>query len=165
MNIKNIWITSEEHLKKFSDIISKTHLDTKIIKLCKIPKDFPKVRIYYFLKFPIVFFSKGEITLTENLFEYKAIKNNIRFLKSYSNLNNELNFRLEYLKVKSIEWYQCPDYFIKYYNNKWIKVICNDEVLGGSFLMCVGGIGPSMQGIIKNTDELFKMLNDNCNKY
>ena len=164
MNIKNIWITSEEHLKKFSDITSKTHLGKTMIKLNRIPKDFPKVKMYYFLGLPIVFFSKGEITLNDNLFEYKAIKNNIGFLKSYSNLHDELNFKLEYFKVKSIEWYQHPDYFIKYYNIKWIKVICNEEILGGSFLMCVGGMGPSMQGIIKNTEELFEMLKDKCNK-
>ena len=160
MNVKPIWISSEEHLNQFNEIIASSKLSENKTGKYNLPKDFPRVNLCYYIGIPIVYFANGELILKEDSIEYSPIKAGFGFLKSYSNVRNEIYFKLNYSNIKSIDWYQHQNSFSPQYNIKWIRIECVEEILNGSFLLCVGGMGPSMQGIIKNTEELYNFLKD-----
>lgn len=160
MKVKPIWISSEEHMKQFSEIISSSKLSKKVFGGYSMPNDFPRVNLYYFIEIPIVYFTNGELIFKEDCLEYSAIKSRFGFLKSYSKVRDEISFKLDYSNIKSINSYQHPNSFIQYYNIKWIRIECVKEILNGNFLICVGGMGPSMKGIINNTEELYNILKE-----
>lgn len=161
MDIQPIWISSIKHLETFYTVATSTSVGRKLIGHYKMPKGFPKLNLYYFLGIPVVFFSKGKLSIEEKSLKYNASHNKIGFLKSYSNLKNDLAFEIEYSSIKSIERYQHQNAFINYYNINWIRITLNNDILDGDILICIGGSGPSMSGIINSNDKLFDMLEQN----
>jgi hypothetical protein len=81
------------------------------------------------------------------------------FFRGYSNLMNDLSFKIRTSDIKSAQLYQHKYAITNYYNIKWIRINCDENLLGGDFLICVGGNGPSMNKITTNTENLFKKLN------
>lgn len=86
---------------------------------------------------------------------YNAVEEQNKFLSSYSDLK-DLSFALNRSDIKSIElysykaigWYPQKHSLIKW---KWIRIVCNENILDGDFLICVDGVD--------NTKLLFEMLN------
>lgn len=144
MDLKpTIWISSINHLDAFNEIVKVTPSWRKLLGISKIPSDFPNRN-----KSAIVYFSQGELLFKKDKIIYNAVKAKKRFLYSYNNLNNDLSFELNHSNIKSIEWYTARHWLT---NWKWIRITCDNEILGGDFLICADGI--------KNTKNLFEMFN------
>lgn len=158
MEIKQIWISSINHLDAFTEIRINAPLWRKLIGFYEIPDNFPLVKSFYIFGFPVVFFSEGNLVLEDNNLTYKSFEKKSILLSKYSNLKNDLSFKIKISDIKSIQWYQHKNAFIDYYHIKWIRIRCNENILGGDFLVCVGGNGPFMNKITKNTENLFEKL-------
>lgn len=158
MNIKPVWISSINHLDVFSEIWLTAPRWRKLLGFYKIPNNFPIVKSFYIFKFPIVFFSEGNLRLKDNNLSYNSFEEKNSFLRNYSNLINDLSFEIKISNIKSIQWYQHKNAFINYYQIKWIRIICDENTLGGDFLICVGGNGPFMNKINTNTENLYEKL-------
>lgn len=157
MEIKPIWISSINHLNVCREIIRTTPFWRKLIGFYKIPDNFPRINFYYVLPLPIVYFSKGKLTLDGDSLSYKSSNEKIGFLKNYSNLKNDLSFEIKRSDIKSIQWYQNDYALLNNYNIKWIRITCSKNVMDNDFLICADGT--FMNKITANTENLFEMLN------
>jgi hypothetical protein len=153
-----IWVSSVKHLTIFYSIVTSTPLWRKFIGQYKMPKEFPRINLYSFIGMPIVLFSKGQITLGEKSLKYNAFQERSGFLKSYSNLKDDLVFEIDYSDIQSIDRYRHENAFINYYNAIWIRIVPKTNILDKDILICVGGNGPFMSGITYNTDSLFEII-------
>lgn len=148
MDLKpTIWISSIDHLKTYEKIVKSASFREKFFSKYQSTPDFPKIRNQ-----PSVFFSRGELTFEGDELIYRAFGEKSDSDKDpvYKNLQNDLSFALNSSNIKSIEKY----HFKKGYGrNKrhWIRIITNNRILGGDFLIATDNIG--------NTTRLFKILN------
>lgn len=127
-----IWISSVNHLEKYKEIVeSSSFWNGGFIR--NTPNDFPKIE-----RTPLLYFSQGEITVENNTkLRFNAIKVKNRF-SPYYNLNDDLSFSLTHSTIKSIEWYHFKKAYRRHYK-KWIRIICNEDIMGGDFLIRAGG--------------------------
>ncbi len=158
MDIKPVWISSISHLDAFTEIWINAPLWRKLLGFYEIPDDFPLVKLYHIFGFPVVFFSEGNLVLEDNNLAYESFEKKSILLNKFSNLKSDLSFKIKISDIKSIQWYQHKYAFINYYHIKWIRIICDENTLGGDFLICIGGNGPFMNKITKNTEDLFEKL-------
>jgi hypothetical protein len=125
-----IWISSVDHLKSYDEIIKNNRP-------------------------PSTYFSSGEVTFRANELSYHSIEiadtlfNKFILLRKQHNLK-ELSFVLKPSNIKSIKWYGYK-YPNKFGTWKCIRILCNEEVMGGDFLISADGFN--------NTMNLFEMLN------
>lgn len=160
MRYNEVWISSVKHLNQFKEISDKANFFQKVIGNYNIPEEFPYVKLTLF-KVPIVFFSKGELELDNDKINF-ITDGSDKFLRKYKNIKRA-DFSLSTKEIKSLERYQPPAVVAKYFTVNWIRIKSKKELFGGDFLICVGGNGPSMNKIQKDTDNLFNLLN-NCIK-
>jgi hypothetical protein len=109
------------------------------------------------VRVPIVLFSSGTLNIINDKITYEASQYKVPGSK-FCNLSNSLKFSLTPEEVVRIERYQHPEAIIKYYNINWIRVITNNEILKGDFLLTVGGKGPSMKKLRNQTNQLYQAL-------
>ncbi|MCC7550700.1 MAG: hypothetical protein KO316_04240 [Methanobacterium sp.] len=142
MDLKpTIWISSIDHLDEFQQILDNASTWKKMFGY-DIPDGFPNMG-----RGPLRYFSQGEITFKNDNIIYKASSEENRFLLPYNNLKEDLLIVLNRSKIKSIEAYSQKGPFV---NWKWIKITCDEDIMGGEFLICADGSD--------NTVNLFEML-------
>ncbi len=139
-----IWISSIDHSKRFKEIVGSKRF-WQYLGISNIPDDFPIID-----NKPLLYFSKGELTLKNKEISYNASKVKKGLFTNYHNLKEDISFVLTSSDIKSIEWYQYEKVFPKHLR-KWIRITCDASILGGDFLIRADGI--------KNTENLFKILN------
>ncbi len=156
VKIKPIWISSVEHLNKFAEIANGSNFFQKLVGYYKIPAGFPFVRLMLVLKLPVVFFSSAEINIEESkiLFTPSGFKT---LAGRYENMQ-PIQFELNRQDIQSIERYEAPPVLMQYYSINWVRIKTKSGILGGDFLLCVGGEGPLMEQIQDSTDALYREL-------
>ena len=112
---------------------------------------------------PIAFFSSGELRIDGTRISFKARPFSI-FMWEYHNLDLELGLKLSPTDITEIGRFDLheafPETMSKRFNRKPIRVIGNDEILGGDFLLSIGGRGPRLGKMRKQTDMLHEALVD-----
>ena len=82
----------------------------------------------------------------------------------YHNLDLELGFELSPTDITEIGRFdlyeEFPETMNKRFTRKPIRVIVSNEILGGDFLLFIGGRGPRLGKMRKQTDLLHKALVD-----
>ena len=152
MDLKpEIWISSTSHLEAVSAMAKDIPLRKKLFGFYDMPDNFPFIKLYRTLKSPLVYFSKGEISFEHGTFHYNALKGGNYLLNSFHNLNEDLFFIINRSNIKSIEWYPYEMGSVRKIRENWIRITCNEDILGGDFLICANGIS--------NNRILFEMLN------
>ncbi len=151
MDLKpEIWISSTNHIKAF-DTLQETHQSwKKYFGFYNVPDDFPFMK-QLGARIPIVYFSKGEVSFKDDKLHYNALKEKNKLLMSYCSLDNDLSFVLNHSNIKSIGWCLYERKSLRKFKWNWIRITCNEDILGGDFLICADGVG--------NTKKLFEMLN------
>jgi len=158
MKFKTVWISSIEHLNRFTEITSSSNIFQKIIGYYKIPAHFPYMRFQLMLvfKIPIVFFGNTEVNIERNSISFTSLDYKTFFWR-YKNIK-QIQFQLNKADIQSIERYKPPSMFLKYYTVDWVRIKTKYSILGGDFLICIGGSGPLMSKIKKSTDDLYNEL-------
>lgn len=149
-----VWISNREHLARFQEIRSATPWYRVLLGgTYTLPPDFPYAEIGA-RKFPLVYFSTGELTIEHNLVAYVARAASSTGLRSSRrNLNTSLAFSIdsaEPVKIGRFRAAMSPRYF----SINWIELVLPDHAL----LLCVGGPGPQMGRIQERTNQLFSSL-------
>ena len=151
MDLKpEIWISSISHLEDVGAIVKDVPLRTKLFGFYDMPDNFPFMKLNRIRKSPLVYFSKGEINFEHDKLRYNAIKRGSYLLNSFHNLNEDLSFIINRSNIKSIEWYPYGIASVRKIRENWIRITCNEDILGGDFLICANGIS--------NNRILFEML-------
>lgn len=145
-----ILISSTNHLDTFDAVLKATSSLKKFFGFYNVPDDFPAIKPYHANKAPLAYFSKGEVNFRHDTLHYNALKGN-DLLNSYWNLNEDLSFVLNRFNINSIEWFSYERMSLRKFKWKWIRITCNEDILGGDFLICADGV--------TNTKKLFEMLN------
>lgn len=138
-----IWISSINHLKKYEKIIKSTPFRKKFFYEYNMPDDFPKIK-----KQPLVYFSRGEVTLKNETLTYEAFDGKIGTHNVY-NLKNHISFTLNRSSIETMAKYHFKNAFGRNQRH-WIRITCDEAIMGGDFLICADNVG--------NTNRLFKML-------
>lgn len=142
------WISSVNHLDNYTEIIKSSFFLERMFKSYNLPEGFPKAR-----NRPLIYFSRGEITIKKDELVYNSFSNFNS--KVYKNLKEDLSFVLTRSSIKSIEEYSFKEFnkyglFWRFNTQNWIRIKCNENILGGDFLICIDSV--------KNTHKLFIML-------
>lgn len=139
-----IWISSISHLENYGKIVNSASFREKFVYNYNLPSDFPRIK-----NVPSLYFSRGEVKIKNGNLIYTAFmeKNNSN---GYYNLQDNLSFTLNHSNIKSIKHYHYKNAFGRS-NRHWIRIICNEDIIGGDFLICADSV--------HNTENLFKILN------
>lgn len=154
--LSSVWISSIDHLNKFSEITARNPMWKVLLALNKVPSDFPQMQIGA-RKFPIVFFSSGRLRLFERQMDFKVDLSDLRNSNKYANVVDDFNFEIDY-KSLCIESYQYPKPLIKAFNISWIKISTLNENYPFPILLSSGGT--SMSRIKKENESLFEILSE-----
>ncbi|WP_333648073.1 hypothetical protein [Lacrimispora sp.] len=158
MEVQSIWVSSVNHLTTFHSITTGTPFWRKLISRYVMPENFPMNNMYNFFRMPIVLISEGHITLDEKALKYTAHHEKSKATKDCRNLNSDLSFEIDYSDIQSIDLYKHNYASINHYNITWIRIVPKTNVLDQDILICVGGSGPAMSGIINNTHNLYEAI-------
>ena len=63
--------------------------------------------------------------------------------------------------IEKLDRYDSSEHFENLksrFNLIWIRIKTKEEILGGDFLMCIGGSGPFMKKLRNKTDDLYQAL-------
>ncbi len=154
--LKPVWLSSINHLNEFINIFEKNPWWRKyVLSNYDLPKDYPYVS-YLWNKLPIIFFASGKLIYEQNSVKFTPVNKNS--LWSYHNLKNDTGFELTAADDLSLDRYHFTSPMIKYYSIDWIRIKTAKNIFQNDFLICRGGLGPSMKEIIKATDDLFEIL-------
>lgn len=156
MKFNSIWISSVEHLDKFAEIANSSNFLQKVIGYYKIPAGFPHIRLMLIFKMPIVFFGSAEVNIEQNSVSFTPLDFKT-FGGKYKN-TQKIQFQLSKTDIQSVERYKPPPVFMKYFMINWVRIRTRHDILGGDFLICVGGSGPLMGKIQSSTDNLYNEL-------
>lgn len=142
-----IWISSVDHLDGLVKIIKSSSFSEILLRNFDLPDGFPRNK-----NKPLVYFSRGDLTIKDDALEYNSFDDSD---SKYHYLKEDLSFVLNRSNIKSFEKYPFKE-FHPYglvgtvYIQNWIRIICDDDILGGDFL-----IGSDS---VKNINKLLKML-------
>ncbi|MEK4512138.1 hypothetical protein [Paenibacillus sp. FSL K6-2524] len=154
VEFNNIWLSSIDHLNTFIELTKSK--DKKLIKKSYISK----VRIM-FDQVPVVFYSKGNLSINEHEIIFTSLQPKRGLLKEYINLNNDLHIKIEFDQIEEITRYRHSSPFIEYYNTGWIQIKYIKNTISEDILISQGGYGPSMKKIKEGTDEIYNELKSN----
>ncbi|BDZ68587.1 hypothetical protein [Methanobacterium ferruginis] len=142
-----IWISSINHLDDIVKLIKSSSFSEILLRNFSLPEGFPRAK-----NKPCAYFSRGDLTIKDDALEYNSFDDSD---SKYQNLKEDLSFVLNRSNIKSFEKYPFKE-FHPYgligtvYIQNWIRIICDDDILGGDFL-----IGSDS---VRNINKLFKML-------
>jgi hypothetical protein len=163
-----VWISSILHINEFRKIFDGSSRWIKYITArYKIPEGFPHIKVRLsWIRYPIVFFSNGILTVTKDELSFKTYSYRIFFgiLYNFCNISSDLIFHLKPDDGVAIERYKYPKPPVpgigNYYNIEWIRLKSNGILFADDILICVGGNGLLMGKIRKKTDHLYTTLLD-----
>jgi hypothetical protein len=149
-----IWISSCEHLERFQQIRDATPWYRVLLGgTYKPPPDFPSTDIGT-QKFPLVYFSSGTLSITENLVTYAARSHPGTGLSNPKrNLNTSLAFSISKAERPTFLRFRAA-LSPRYFSINWIEYTLS----GRSLLFCAGGSGPGMGRVQRRTNTLFNAL-------
>ncbi len=162
MAYEPVWISIEEHLEKFYEITGQASLSEKMLGAYKLPPNYPHLQTHRWLlpsrRIPVVAIASGLGRIDESKFSFRSKPFNI-FGSTTKNLM-DLEFEISENELVSVTPASAPSPVIRYYNIPFTRVQAQRSGLLGNFLVCVGGIGPSMKGINAKSNELFQGLSN-----
>ena len=153
-----VWISTREHLARF-EVIRKESPPWYRSGGLAVPEDFPQVRMTSLLWdsiLPVVMVSRGSLTLSDGTMSYRATHDNSGAQSTYRNLDTEMVFTAAIDAVALLGRFQSASSGFTYYAANWIEM--SVPSMPGPILLCVGGSGPSMRRIRKQTDRLFQEI-------
>ncbi|CAN7760153.1 hypothetical protein [Paenibacillus sp. LjRoot56] len=151
MNNRIIWISSISHLEQFT-----LHVKNKLqVKNAA----FPHVRLLTNYV-PINYFSKGNLSISNGMVSYIAELSKEGWIKKYYNLDTKLQFSLLLDEILKIDRYMHPEHINNYYRTNWIRIKTSKKIFTEDILLSQGGSGPSMNGIIQGTNEIYYKLKE-----
>lgn len=110
--------------------------------------------------FPLHFFSNGTLRIEEGKVTFVAVPFKA-FGNRYLNLKSDLEFQMKPSDIVEITRYEPPRLFPfgRQSDIKWIRVTTNESILGGDFLIIVGGKGFRIKKrITECTNRLYQLL-------
>ncbi len=156
MIIESVWVTTGDHLKRFSKVAKPTGLVKKIFSGFKIPDDFPRVKVNERVV-PLIYTSQGSLQISGNEVAYTAEPPvpwpGAVFLDT---LDNE-RFKVEKDQVIEIK----RSVFaigLKPHSINWIGLHYREGGKIKEVLLCAGNRGLLIKNINNDTDKLFKQL-------
>lgn len=162
--IDEVWVSSTQHLQKWSECVAST--PEHIIKEhgYNIPEGFPhftvKISTFKQMKFPGTIFSRGSLAIGDEGIAFQALGEPPRWgiikLK-ISNLDEDFKFMLGMMDIYAIEWFRHHEGVLSEFNYDWIKL----ETNFGELLLLAGGYGLNIERIKKRTQKLFDKIHLN----
>ena len=134
----------------------------KIFKGYRIPSDYPHMEMdqgrFKNKKFPIVFISSGigRIDNDKFFFQSKPFYTPGFKMKNLMDLAFELS-GYDFIRVTRAESFSPA---IRYFDIPFTRIETKRNGLLENFLVCIGGLGPSMKKINSQSNELQKHLNN-----
>lgn len=118
-------------------------------------------------KIPVHFLASGKLLISDSGLSFTAEPYIVSRL-IYYNLQSNLHFQLDYADIERLERFAPHEEFEGYsglFSNVWIRIYTREELLGGDFLLVVGGSGVSIRSQRKQTNEIYQHLNKLIQEY
>ncbi len=109
---------------------------------------------------PIVLFSSGHLKIAQGKISFFAVPYKT-FGNQFFNLLTTIDFQMQPSDIEKLDRYDSSEHFENMksrFKLIWIRIKTKEEILGGDFLMCIGGKGPFMKKLRNKTDELYQAL-------
>ncbi len=109
---------------------------------------------------PVIFFSSGHLKIAKEKISFFAVPYKT-FGTQFFNLLTTIDFQMQPSDIEKLDRYDSSEHFENMksrFNLIWIRIKTNEEILGGDFLMCIGGRGPFMKKLRIKTDDLYQAL-------
>ena len=158
--VSTVWISSIEHMNKFSEISRSNPIWKVFLSINKVPADFPQMKSNGRI-LPIVYFSKGVLQIFERQIDFKShLSNNDNI---YKNIDSYFNFEIQYKDFK-VDRFIHPSPFMKSFNIPWIKLSILNKNPDDHLLISYGAPGVQMTELKYKNDELFEILKEKVNE-
>ena len=158
-NFPPIWISTIDHMDKQAGYARSASFFQKLIGRFDCPKEFPHLKLLWGIQFysriPLVYCNYGELKVGDGALDF-ASKTPKHFGSSVRGHFPKLNFQLDPAQIKSVVEYRYHDPYLSWANLDWVRVRTTEDILGGDFLMCVGGTWPNT--IKKQTAHLLSVV-------
>lgn len=157
-----VWISTDEHLKTFYAIYYHTPFLEKLFRGYRIPFGSPHMEMdqgrFKGKKVPVVLISSGigKIDNANFYFQSKPFHTPGFTIKNLMDLEFELS-ATDFIRVTRAESFSPV---VRYFDIPFTRIETKRNGLLENFLVCVGGLGPSMKNINSQSNELRQCLND-----
>ncbi len=156
MIVESVWVTTEDHLQRFSGIVGSTGLSGKMISGFKMPDGFPQVKIPGRV-IPLVYLAQGYLKIDHSGLAFTAEPPVPWPGAAFLNTADDAGFvvqREQIVEIKRFDLLGAP----KPYSINWIELryILGENV--AEVLLCTGARGLLMKNINPLTDKLYGYL-------
>jgi len=152
-----VWISSFEHLEQFKEIAPTLKWWKQLLNIQRIEKSFPKVLIGG-RPSPILFYSIGELFITDSRIKYKSEEPEKRRNFKYESLDTELIFEIDYDEISRVSFYKDNQPFNEKFNYPWIKI---DLIKGNEILISNNLESGKIEEGLKANNEIFNKIDKN----
>lgn len=159
MQYKNVWISSEAHIETLMEVFKNASIVQRTFGTFDIPEGFPRLvmwcGLFSFPRAPLGHFEQGTLTVDSESCSFRATRPYVLGNRVF-NVPGTLKFDLDRGLLESIDRYQSPSAYTKYFSIRSVRIKTKQDLLDGDFLLCVGGW--RMGRIHQQTDQLFESL-------
>ena len=109
---------------------------------------------------PVALFSNGHLKIAKEKISFFAVPYKT-FGSQFFNLLTTIDFQMQPSDIEKLDRYDSSEHFENMkgrFNLIWIRIKTKEEILGGDFLMCIGGKGPFMKKLRNKTNDLYQNL-------
>ncbi len=152
-NYSPIWITSREHLKRFSEVIANASWFRKhILHSFKVPLRFPHIQSA-FGNTPLLFECYGELTISKESIKFDSINDSFVYGSRYHKVVGIYGFEFDIKRneILSLSRYDYPVNAMQLKTINWIVISLND---GAEIILYNSGAGYND----RRTDTLYTLL-------
>lgn len=160
MQFEPVWISTMAHLDRLHQLFRHTSALKKAFGIYDIPEGFPYAQygsILLTLKAPLVMVANGIMHIENQKIRYLARPMQVRGSQIH-NLQINLEFDIHADELISIERYLGKSPVSKHFDLPFTRIRSSRSGLQEDFLVCVGGVGPSMGRVKAKSEELFVAL-------
>ena len=160
MQVEPTWISTCEHIQRVSTIYQQSSKVDRLLKRYKLPSDFPYTSFSMGLfssRIPLAIIANGamEVNYRHLVFQARPM---LMPGATLHQLQKNLVFTLDASEIVQIERYHAASPFASQYDLLFSRIYTHRSGLLTDFLVCVGGIGPQVEHIRKQSNQLFLML-------
>lgn len=131
----------------------------------RLPHNFPHIQMRRWLlpgrKIPVVAIASGSGRIENDKFSFRSTPFTILGSTTHNLL--DLQFDISRSELVAVTHASAESPVLRYYNMPFTRIRTRRSGLLSDFLVCVGGLGPSMQQINARSSQLFQALSDLMN--
>ncbi|HEY1012930.1 MAG TPA: hypothetical protein VGE07_09535 [Herpetosiphonaceae bacterium] len=160
LSVEPAWVSTIEHVERVGALIAQASWFAKLTGRYHLPKNLPYVSTMGPLgssRMPMVMLANGALDVRPRQIAFRASPLRLSGVAAHG-LDDGLAFALEAGEVLGIERYRGQSPLGDRFDLVFSRIVTRRPGMLGDFLLCVGGVGPRVDRVREQSQQLFVAL-------